>query len=194
MDFKKLSDYQPQLLPETEATAAVMIILLIDPAGHLEIVLTKRAETLLTYAGHYSLPGGLRDASDSDLYATATREVQEELFLSSDTYQRIGQLDDFLDRYGRLVRPFVVMMEKETFEKNYKFSADEIDEIYYFSATKLSQIKDDPKLHAITKRRPSYAFSEGDVFIWGLTATILVHLSNIITGENKTVGKDILTT
>ncbi|TAK74794.1 MAG: CoA pyrophosphatase [Gammaproteobacteria bacterium] len=191
MNIKTLSHYRYKQLPITQPAAAVMIILLIGSTNQVEILLTKRATTLLNYAGHYSFPGGMQDAHDKDLYATAIREVQEELYLSPDTYQYVSQLDDFMDRTGHLVRPFVVKMPKEVFEKAYKLSIDEIDDIYYFSLTKLDQIKDDPQLHDITKRRPSYAFSEGEVFIWGLTATILVHLSNIITGETKPLGKTI---
>ena len=175
-----LSHYQPIRLPETSSSAAVIIILLKDAHDHLEIVLTKRAETLPTYAGQYSFPGGIRDPGDADWYETATREVQEELNLSDESYQYVGELDDFPDRYNNLVRVFVVLMHKEDFLKNYKISADEIAEIYFFSLEKLTQLKDDPNLHIITRRRPSYAFTEGVVFVWGLTAAILVRFREVI--------------
>lgn len=186
-----LSHYQPVLLHNTPHSAAVMIILLIDQHDELEIVLTKRSATLPTYAGHYSFPGGMRDASDADLYETAIREIHEELNLLPTAYQAVGQLDDFLDHEGHLIRPFISLMKKENFLTSYQHSIAEIEEVYFFSLHKLNKIYDDPKLHAITRRRPSYAFAEEHVFVWGLTATILIHFFNVISGEERPLGKKI---
>ncbi|VVC77280.1 putative Nudix hydrolase NudL [Aquicella siphonis] len=183
-----LARYQPVSLSPTPQSAAVMLILLDQGTDSFEIVLTERAAHLERYAGDFSFPGGMQDEGDTDLYATVTREVEEELNLPAHAYQLIGQLDDFTDRYGHLVRPFVVLMKKTEFEKLHRIAASEIASIYYFSLSKLPAIKDTPALHTITRRRPSYAFTEGQVFVWGLTATILVHLSNILSGESKPLG------
>jgi 8-oxo-dGTP pyrophosphatase MutT (NUDIX family) len=187
--IKTLSDYHPQLFEETAQSAAVMIIFLHDESENLEIVLTKRALTLVTYAGDYSFPGGIKDSTDHNLYETAVRETQEELSLSPEYYQKIGELDDFKDRYGRLVRPFVVTMKKSDFLKMHKESVVEIIDIYFFPLSGLHKIKDNPDLYTITRRRPSYSYSDDEVFVWGLTATILLHLNNILTHTNKPLGK-----
>lgn len=189
--LKILSHHQPVTLEATPRTAAVMVILLNDGAGSLEIVLTERAPHLLTYAGDFSFPGGMSDAEDKDLYFTATREVQEELNISAHAYQRIAQLDDFHDRFGHLVRPFVTYMSKQDFEKNFRISPDEIARVYYFSLSKLNDLKDNPELHQITRRRPSYSYAEENVFVWGLTAAILVHFSNVVYRESRSLGKII---
>lgn len=185
-----LTKYQPHLMNETKPSAAVMVILLIDEYENIDIILTKRTATL-TYAGDYSFPGGMRGSEDKNLYATAMREIKEELNLPDNSYQLIGQLDDFKDRFGHLVRPFITMMQKNDFEKLYQLSTAEISNIYHFPLNKLDEIADNPFLYDITKRHPCYSFSEGDVFIWGLTASILVHVLNIITGVNKPLGKEI---
>lgn len=190
--IKTLSRYQPAKLPPTDPSAAVMVILLIDDNDHIEILLTKRAATLPTYAGDYSFPGGIKDETDIDLYATAVRELNEELAIPLGTYEKIAELDDFEDRFGHVVRPFVIRMPKVNFEKLYHFSSDEIEAIYYLPWEKLKELKDAPDLHAITRRRPSYAFKEEDVFIWGLTAGILVHVWNIVEDEKKEVGRKIV--
>lgn len=186
-----LAHYQPIVLAATPQTAAVMVILLDTGMDTLEIVLTERAPNLPTYAGDFSFPGGMSDADDVDLYSTAIREVQEELNLLPVSYQCITQLDDFTDRYGHLVRPFVTHMNKQNFEKYLKISPDEISRVFYFPLSKLGDIVDNPQLHPVTRRRPSYSYTEGDIFVWGLTATILVHLSNIIYGKNQSLGKQI---
>jgi|SRR5579885_1104649 8-oxo-dGTP pyrophosphatase MutT (NUDIX family) len=187
--LETLAQYRPVMIDPTPESAAVMILLLSNEDQACEIVLTERSAKLPTYAGDYSFPGGIRDFADTNLYATAVREIQEELNIPPDSYQHIGQLDDFLDKYGRLVRPFVATMNKENFEKLCKTSHDEIERIYYFALPDLVKIQDNPMLRHITRRSPAYSFREGDVFVWGLTAAILVHLSNIINHENKSLGK-----
>lgn len=187
--LKLLAEYQPVSSLPTPQSAAVMIILLDNNTGSCEIVLTERAAHLDRYAGDFSFPGGIQDENDKDLYVTATREVEEELNLSSHAYQLIGQLDDFSDRDGHLVRPFVTVMKKAEFETQHRISQDEIASIFYFPLSDLSAIKDNPALHTITRRRPSYSYTDGHVFVWGLTATILVHLSNILFSDNKALGK-----
>lgn len=186
-----IQDYEPITLKETEVSAAVMIILLIDKQQGISILLTQRTANLHTYAGDFSFPGGLREIIDANLQQTAFREIHEELGLQKEDLQLIGQLDDFEDRFGHLVRAFVATMDKQIFEEKSRPSPDEIAKIYYFPLEKLSELKDDPNLHTITRRQPSYSYKTSGVFIWGLTAAILVHLFNIIAHMHKPLGKTI---
>lgn len=188
--IETIAAYQPVEMALTPRAAAVMVILLADEHKQLEIILTKRAASL-PYAGDYSFPGGMYEDNDIDLYTTAARELMEELNIASDAYKRIGQLDDFNDRFGNLVRPYVILMNKNDFQACYKQSDAEIETVYYFPVSRLRDIKDDPDLYVITRRRPSYSYTDNEVFVWGLTAAILVHLSNIIYQENKSLGKEI---
>ena len=178
--IKNIAEYQPKLMPLTSQYAGVMVMFLSDAGNSIEIVLTKRAATLATYAGHFSLPGGMHDESDTDLYATAARELHEELGISPGGYEKIGQLNDFPDRYGNLVRPFVIMMKKSDFLAALVQSMDEIAEIHYLPISELPEIKADPELEIYTKRHPSYSYKKRNMYVWGLTAAILVHLWNVI--------------
>lgn len=184
-------NYTPVPLRETPKAAAVMILMLTSDYEAYDIVLTKRQADLPTYAGQYCLPGGFRDKEDKNLYATAIRETTEELGINSTYYQHLGQLDDFYDHDGNLVRPFVAIMNKTDFLKKNKLSVVEISEVYYFSLFKLEAIHEDPRLFRVTRRRPSYTFTDGNVFIWGLTAAILVHLLNVISGSGKPIGNTL---
>jgi len=178
--IQKIKNHTPVLQPLTKRSAAVMVILLNNENNSFEIVLTKRSETLSDYAGHYSLPGGMLEPQDKDLLHTAMREVEEELNVSKNNYEVIGQLDDMRDRYGNLVRVYVSLMNKADFISQFRFSDAEVAEVYLFAIEKLTQLKDEPALYAITRRRPSYAFTEGQVFVWGLTAAILMNLFYIL--------------
>lgn len=174
-----LAHYTPIELTSTPHSAAVLVILLTHKE-EIEIVITKRAANLPTYAGHYSFPGGMFEATDKNLLETAIRETEEELHLTKQDYNVIGQLNDFHDRYGNLVRPFVAVMAKQHFQKTHRIAVDEIDTLYLLPLNELKHLQDDPHLHHVTKRRPSFSYQAGDVFIWGLTAAILMDFYHLI--------------
>lgn len=178
-----IKKYQPKTLSKTPLSAAVMLILLYENNEPREIVLTKRAAALTAYGGQYSLPGGLCENIDIDFYATAIREVQEELGLHQNDYRYMGQLDDFYDRFKHVVRPFVVYMSKQDFLQKVTVAINEISALYYFPLENLATFADDPTLHALTNRNPSYVFKEDDVFVWGLTASILVHFKTLLSSS-----------
>lgn len=182
----KIQAHRPNLLAETPASAAVLVILLHDEEENLSILVTKRPDHIATYPGHYCFPGGFREITDQDLQATVIREVEEELGIQSQFYNLIGQLDDFHDRYGNLVRTFFAVMSKEEFETKSHNSREEVETIFYFPLADLQKIEADKKLEQISHRHPMYRYEQDSVVIWGLTASILVHLSNILymTGAN----------
>lgn len=187
-----LQNYHAMTLDETPQTAAVLIFLLYDEQDNIFLLLTKRSHTL-SYAGDYCFPGGMRESLDTDLKMTAVREVEEELGLNFHYYQIIGQLDDFVDRYGNVVKTFLASINKETFESHCINSSCEIEKLHYFPIQDLYKIEQAPELEQMTKRHPTYCYSQNDVVIWGLTASIMVHLSNILFDLNKPVGKKLET-
>lgn len=187
--INRIKNYNPTLIQASPHTAAVMIFLMQDGTPNLHLILTKRADGLTSYSGDYCFPGGVQDHSDLDLKHTAQREVQEELGLAIETYQTIGQLDDFEDRYGNTVRPFVAIITKELFEKNLKNSSEEVAGIFYFPLADLEKIKTDADLEKITRRHPTYKYQENEIIVWGLTASLIVHFGNIINQTNLPVTK-----
>lgn len=185
-----ITAYQPILLTETDPAAAVIIFIMFDEDENLFLILTKRTNSL-AYPGDYCFPGGRHEISDLDLKMTGLREVKEELNLDAEHFKLLGQLDDFDDRYGNLVRPFVALISQKDFETYAENASEEISSVCYFPMSALSAIEVDPALELITKRHPSYRYSRDDVTVWGLTASIMVHLGNILFGLNKEVGKKV---
>jgi 8-oxo-dGTP pyrophosphatase MutT (NUDIX family) len=181
--------HQPVTLPETEISAAVLILILIDEADLLSLLITKRPDIIQTYAGDYCFPGGTREQGDKDLKATALREMFEETHVSTADYQFIGQLDDFFDRFNNVVRPFVAVMTKNKFASQCQFAQSEIQDIYFFPLEDLTKLRTNAELELLTGRHPSYCYQQGDVFLWGLTASILVHFNNVISGAHLPLAK-----
>ena len=183
----RLKKYQPQMQLISINAAAVIVFLIIDENDDIYFLLTKRTQNG-PYAGDYCFPGG--KSEESDLKITAIREINEELGLVASDFQIIGQLDDFEDRYGHTVRPYVAIIEKFNIQ-HLKPNPDEIEKIYYLPLDEILNIQLNPKLAVKTLRQPSYSYTKDDVFIWGLTASILVHIGNIIFALNKKIGKFI---
>ncbi|KAH9811605.1 NUDIX hydrolase domain-like protein [Melampsora americana] len=81
--LQRLINYQtpPDLFP-MKRRAAVMVGLFASRNGHLNVLLTKRSQTMRTYAGQTALPGGKMEIGDLDLEHTARREAYEECGLT----------------------------------------------------------------------------------------------------------------
>jgi coenzyme A diphosphatase NUDT7 len=195
IDMKKkslietIAKYHPDLATETEASAAVLLMLARDDNDKIFLVLTKRPDTIATYAGDFCFPGGMKDSNETDLKKTVVREVEEELNITPDLYQFIGQLDDFFDRFNHLVRPYVATIARNDFEKHLQISASEIEEVYFLPLEDLRKMEVNPTLEELTGRHPSYSYSHDNIFVWGLTATLMVHFANVIYNLKKPVAR-----
>lgn len=183
---KIISDYRPYTLPQTPTEAAVLILLVHNQDDDVYLVITKRSQHVAKYAGDYCFPGGTKDIEDIDFHVTIKREVKEELGMCEESYQIIGQLDDFHDRYNHLVRPYVATIAKENFEARI---GHEVEQIHFFPLRDLQNLHVDKDLERITKRHPTYKYVDGEVVIWGLTASIMVHLYNILFDKKYVIGK-----
>jgi 8-oxo-dGTP pyrophosphatase MutT (NUDIX family) len=75
-------------------------------AGGPAVLLTRRAAKLRNHGGQWALPGGRVDPGESP-FATAVRELHEELGLPLGAGSLLGRLDDYPTRSGYVIRPFV---------------------------------------------------------------------------------------
>lgn len=178
------------LLPETDcqyATTekshalrpAAVLIALVNTDEGLSIILTTRTQHLHNHAGQISLPGGMRDKSDSSPIATALRETDEEIGITADYIDVIGSLDHYQSPTGFIITPVIGQVKA-----GYSLQADpfEVDEIFMVPLTFLFDEKNQQKhIYAAPhkkgreKSRSYYQFDYGEKRIWGITAAILVN-------------------
>ena len=97
-----LANYQPQLVTEGEARrAAVAMVLRTNPGSDPEVLLIERAEKKGDpWSGHMAFPGGRVDAEDASVEYAARRETLEEVGVSLDEAEPLGQLDDLQGRHA----------------------------------------------------------------------------------------------
>lgn len=113
MDLARL---KTKLIPVADVLAlrppapvsAVLIPIGFDPMRQEHaFVMTKRTETLESHRGQVSFPGGILEAEDQSLLATALRESHEEVGLKENDIEILGALPPVFTRNAMQIFPFV---------------------------------------------------------------------------------------
>jgi 8-oxo-dGTP pyrophosphatase MutT (NUDIX family) len=88
------------------ADSAVLVPVYRDTTGTLRVVLIVRTEHG-RHGGQVALPGGIHDARDPDLLATALREADEEVGLAPDAVEILATLPQVDTSTGYVITPFL---------------------------------------------------------------------------------------
>ena len=154
--------------------ASVLIIIY----GHNPIILmTKKAKTLKQHGGEISFPGGKWQSSDDDLLETAIRETNEELSLSIDRSQVLGQLDNVTTLNSKYtITPFISIIDKiPTLKPN-----SEVESVLHIPLLPfLETISNDtsPEHNSI---KEMYALTFEKHIVWGASARMLRQLDILL--------------
>lgn len=158
---------------------AVLVPLMLD--AWLNCVVTVRPDTLRVHSGEVVFPGGRPDETDVDYQATALREAEEELGLTSvDVVGRLSSVPLYTSDFR--LHPFVgVISEAHVMTPN----PQEVVSVHRLS---LMAHLDAPSLHAIAfslKGFPPHlspVFEVGGRLMYGGTAYAFFELLNIVAG------------
>jgi 8-oxo-dGTP pyrophosphatase MutT (NUDIX family) len=158
--------------------AAVLVPVLLEPDG-ARLVYTVRRDHLPDHAGQISFPGGSMDPADGSLRETALREAAEEIDLSPNLVEVVGELEEmYIPPSNFRVSPFVGLLPPEA---EMVLAPDEVEAIFTVSFDEL--------MHPETFRRVPWRYEGRDymvpVFavqgppprnIWGATAAMTAAL------------------
>ncbi len=107
--------------------AAVLVPVLLEPQG-ARLVYTVRKGHLQDHAGQISFPGGSLDPADDSLLHTALREASEEIDLSPNLVEVVGELEEmYIPPSNFRVSPFVGLLPPGA---ELVLAPDEVEEIF----------------------------------------------------------------
>lgn len=159
--------------PAELTPAAVMLLLQeVTNAGQksLQLILTRRAQSLPVHPGEVCFPGGKHEEQDDNLYATAVRETQEEIGIPAWAITPIGSLPTFTTLSGFRIKPFVGSIPAHCTPVP---DEREVDCILYLSGAELINSSRFTYQVTLQKRLATLYFFDHPRFpFWGATAAI----------------------
>ncbi|KAF9362802.1 hypothetical protein BGX34_005459 [Mortierella sp. NVP85] len=147
------------------------------------------------HRGEVSFPGGKRDPTDETILDTALREMEEEISISRDQVEVLGEFAPMPNKDCTMrVHPFVGFI-KEPIEdiESIVFNPDEVYKVFTVPMDELI----DPERRSMVRFRtskflyPVWKIDAEDITIWGLTAFILDGVLRRIAKEGPTDAMEI---
>jgi len=172
---REIFEFPQHVLPEGHKTAAVLLPFWPSENNSVEVVFTRRTDTMSSHAGQVSFPGGRVDPGDISIAAAALRETNEELGIDPAVVKIMGRLDDAWSVAGHHVVPFIGWLEQRP---QMLANAQEVAEVMIADVQILMQ-PDSTCIHehvmrGVTRRTQAYRWDRG--YVWGLTADLLYEL------------------
>ena len=145
----------------------------------LEILLTKRSNSLKNHPGQIAFPGGKKDQIDSSPIETALRETQEEVGLNPKNVEIIASLPSHKTATGFVIKPYLGLINQPFSET---LGQGEVDEIF---TVPYEYILNEKNFSIQTRKwngsqRSYYVVPYGPYYVWGATARILLNLSRAL--------------
>jgi 8-oxo-dGTP pyrophosphatase MutT (NUDIX family) len=161
-------------------TAAGVLVPLLTRSGQVEVIFTRRTDTVLTHKGQISFPGGAQEPGDGSPVAAALRESYEEIGLDPAAVDVLGQLDDV----PTVVSGFVITPVVGTLEIDPATLTPAPLEVKNLLVVPLRRLLD-PAVHRTEDRVADgmrftvHYFTIDDDIIWGATGRILAQFLEI---------------
>ena len=150
--------------------------------GQLFTIFTKRTELVEHHKGQISFPGGTAKASDANLWATATREAEEETGIPSGRVLLLGALPKAVTVTDFEISPFVGAVP---YPIELRKHAGEVAEILEIPISYLldPQVAEERPVEWKGKEIRTLVYHYRGHAIWGATAHVLSDLLEVLRGE-----------
>lgn len=164
-----------QRLSGRHAAVLVPVVARAEPG----LLLTQRSHALRKHAGQVAFPGGMQDATDASLIATALREAQEEVGLDPQQVEVLGALPAVTSSTGFQVTPVLGIIPaglRLTLNPEEVSSAFEMPLAEALQLSRYSVLE----INRAGVRHPVWLSRYQDYLVWGMTAGIIRSLSTQI--------------
>lgn len=173
------------LFADREPAGAAVLMPLVQREAGLNLLLTRRTDHLRDHAGQISFPGGRVEPEDDGPVATALRETEEEIGLSRQHIEIIGQLPVYSTVTAFQVTPVVGLVEPDFTLTLDSFEVAEAFEVPLSFLMNPAHHRHHRFEFAGTERRflsMPWQGEEREYFIWGATAAMLRNLYRLLSG------------
>jgi len=186
----KLLGHQVQLKLKEHSTippphfkkASVLIPLIINNDGELEVLLTVRKPEISLFDYEVSLPGGKVDESDKSIIDTALRESYEEIGLPPENVEIIDTLNPLLLSFKRKYSVYpVIGLVRDTFYA--KLNPSEVLDVFTVPLIKFLEqphLKEDGRGKTISMRNMRGMVTNLNFEVMGLTYIILTMYAIVV--------------
>jgi 8-oxo-dGTP pyrophosphatase MutT (NUDIX family) len=201
--FQNPPDWTPELKREPamgqrspQAAAVLMPIVMRGENGQdPHLLLTQRTQHLSSHPGQIAFPGGKVDPEDASAEHAALREAQEEVGLTSDFVEILGQLPSYVTGTSFHITPVVALVSPHhTITAN----ANEVEFTFEVPLSFLMNPQNH-RLHewerdGVMRRWYSMpypaetvakGYSQSDYFIWGATAGMIRNFYRFLLAANS---------
>jgi len=136
------------------------------------LILTKRSHSMRMQPGEICFPGGMREYQDNNLFDTATRELQEELAISTKRVSLIKKMKIEKTLFNAKIQPWFASIESmEPYEIN-EFEVESVIKIPFQEAIKRENYEYQ-RIKEYDLDLYSLVYTASEQFIWGVTARIM---------------------
>lgn len=177
--------------PENVSRAGVMALFFPGENQSPNLIFIRRSSVYHDdrHKGQIGFPGGKRETEDRDMLATALRETEEEIGITSDEINVLGKLSRlYIPVSNFLVHPFVGVLSNRP---EFVLQPSEIDEVITFPLHQLLAIESRKRTrikisNGIHLENVPYFDLNGRV-LWGATAMMTAELLKVV--QNSGLAK-----
>lgn len=160
---------------QSTLTPSAVLVPLLDGKEGPSLLFTRRSRRMPDHAGQIAFPGGIHEATDADLRATALRESVEEVDVELDRIEIIGALDRVSTLAKYRIQPYLALWPAGDYGPG---SPEEVERVFQVPLSWLANPANENRVEIdLPGRRlavPAWVW-EGET-IWGATRFITVDL------------------